>query len=247
MAKERLDKIIASQSMITRSEAGKLIKSGQVKADGLTVKDKAFKADPSETVIEVSGKILRYKKHIYIMMNKPSGIVSASRDPKEKTVVDLVPEELKRPGLFPAGRLDKDTTGFVLITDDGEFAHNILSPAKHINKTYLAATQGRIEEKYLKEIREGMKIGDEQLMPAVIELYKNTEKDECKYIYKIILHEGRYHQIKRMISSSEQVLLSLKRIAMGSLSLDENLKAGCCREITPEEFKMITKKDGEVF
>ena len=247
MAKERLDKIIASQSMITRSEAWKLIKSGQVKADGLTVKDKAFKADPSETVIEVSGKVLSYKKHIYIMMNKPVGIVSASRDPKEKTVVDLVPEELKRPGLFPAGRLDKDTTGFVLITDDGEFAHNILSPSKHINKTYLAATQGRIDEKYLKAIREGMTAGSEVFMPASIELYNNTQNSEYKYIYKIILHEGRYHQIKRMISASEQVLLSLKRIAMGSLSLDENLKEGCCREITPEEFKMITEKNGESF
>ena len=181
------------------------------------------------------------------MMNKPVGIVSASRDPKEKTVVDLVPEELKRPGLFPAGRLDKDTTGFVLITDDGEFAHNILSPSKHINKTYLAATRGRIDEKYLKAIREGMTAGSEVFMPASIEPYNNTQNSEYKYIYKIILHEGRYHQIKRMISASEQVLLSLKRIAMGSLSLDENLKEGSCREITPEEFKMITEKNGESF
>ena len=117
MAKERLDKLISSQSMMTRSEASKLIKSGCVSVNGIQIKNTAFKADTEEDLIEVNGERFCYKKYIYIMMNKPEGIVSASRDPKEKTVIDIIPDSMKRPGLFPAGRLDKDTTGFVLITD----------------------------------------------------------------------------------------------------------------------------------
>ena len=126
MAKERLDKLISSQSMMTRSEASKLIKSGCVSVNGVQTKNTAFKADTDNDIIEVNGEKFCYKKHIYIMMNKPDGIVSASRDPKEKTVIDIIPDELRRPGLFPAGRLDKDTTGFVLITDDGDFALHIV-------------------------------------------------------------------------------------------------------------------------
>ena len=169
------------------------------------------------------------------MMNKPSGIVSASRDPKEKTVIDIIPEEMKRPNLFPAGRLDKDTTGFVLITDDGEFAHNILSPKHHIEKTYLAKTDILIEEKYLENIRSGMTSGEDSFLPADIELFENNGSP----VYKIILHEGKYHEIKRMIGASNAELLSLKRIKMGNLCLDEKLESGECREITECEKNLI--------
>lgn len=235
MAKERLDKLISSQSMMTRSEASKLIKSGCVSVNGNQIRNTAFKADTDNDIIEVNGEKFSYKKHIYIMMNKPDGIVSASRDPKEKTVIDIVPDRLKRPGLFPAGRLDKDTTGFVLITDDGEFAHNILSPRHHIDKTYLAETSEIINESYLSEMRNGMLLGDEQLLEAEIDLVCNDNLP----VYRIILREGKYHQIKRMIASTNASLISLKRIKMGNLSLDNTLAPGECREITEEEFRLI--------
>lgn len=235
MAKERLDKLISSQSMMTRSEASKLIRSGNVKVNGDVVKNTSSKADTENDVIEVCGEVINYKKHIYIMLNKPQGVVSASRDNSEKTVVDLVPDNLKRPGLFPAGRLDKDTTGFVLITDDGDFAHDILSPRHHVDKTYLAGTDCLIDEEYLVRMREGMVLGDEKLMPAEIDLVCDSPSP----VYKIVLREGRYHQIKRMTGATNAVLTSLKRIKMGSLDLDESLAPGECRELSSEEISMI--------
>ena len=238
MAKERLDKLISSQSMMTRSEASKLIRSGVVSVNGSIIKNTSAKVDPDIDTIMVNNQKFVYKKHIYIMMNKPDGIVSASKDPKEKTVVDIVPEDMKRPNLFPAGRLDKDTTGFVLITDDGEFAHNILSPRHHIDKTYLAETDCIIDESFLENMRNGMLLGDEQLLEAEIDLIQNNENP----VYRIVLREGKYHQIKRMIGSTNAVLISLKRIKMGNLDLDNSLAPGECREISEEEIRLIQQK-----
>lgn len=238
MAKERLDKLISSQSMMTRSEASKLIRSGVVSVNGMIIKNTSAKADPDTDTIMVSNKKFVYKKHIYIMMNKPDGIVSASKDPKEKTVVDIVPENMQRPNLFPAGRLDKDTTGFVLITDDGDFAHNILSPKHHIDKTYLAETDCIIEDRFLEDMRNGMLLGDEQLLEAEIDLIENTGNP----VYRIVLREGKYHQIKRMIGSTNAVLLSLRRIKMGNLDLDNSLAPGECREISEAEINLIQQK-----
>lgn len=235
MAKERIDKLISSQSMMTRSEVSKLIRSGNVKVNGEVIKSTSAKADTQTDIIEVCGKIINYKKHIYIMLNKPQGVVSASRDPKDKTVIDLVPDEMKRPNLFPAGRLDKDTTGFVLITDDGDFAHDILSPRHHVEKTYLAGTDCLIEEKFLIEMRNGMTLGDEKLMEADIDLISDGDSP----VYKIVLREGRYHQIKRMTGATNAVLTSLKRIKMGKLNLDESLAPGECRELTADELRLI--------
>ena len=238
MAKERLDKLISSQSMMTRSEASKLIRSGVVSVNGSIIKNTSAKADPDIDTIMINNQKFVYKKHIYIMMNKPDGIVSASKDPKEKTVVDIVPEDMKRPNLFPAGRLDKDTTGFVLITDDGDFAHNILSPKHHIDKTYLAETDCIIEEHFLADMRNGMLLGDEQLLEAEIDLIENTENP----VYRIVLREGKYHQIKRMIGSTNAVLLSLRRIKMGNLDLDNSLAPGECRELSKDEISLIQQK-----
>ena len=236
MAKERIDKLISSQGMLSRTDAAKIIKSGSVRINGTVIKSTSFKADPDIDKVEINGEAFKYKKYIYIMMNKPDGIVSASRDPKEKTVVDIVPDELKRPELFPAGRLDKDTTGFVLITDDGAFAHYILSPKHHINKTYLATTDALIDDTYLEQMRTGMTCGDELFMPAQIDLHENSDSP----VYKITLHEGKYHQIKRMIASTNANLLALKRITMGSLDLDETLSPGECRELSEDEIKLLT-------
>ena len=235
MAKERLDKLISSQSMMTRSDASKLIRSGVVTINGTAVKNTSFKADPDVDTIMINNEKFVYKKYIYIMMNKPDGIVSASRDPKEKTVIDIIPDHMKRPNMFPAGRLDKDTTGFVLITDDGDFAHNILSPKHHIDKTYLAETDCIIEDHFLEDMRNGMILGEDQLLEAEIDLVENTGNP----VYRIVLREGKYHQIKRMIGSTNAVLLSLRRIQMGNLPLDENLAPGECRELSKEEITQI--------
>lgn len=237
---ERLDKIIASQGRYSRSEVKKLVRSGLIKVDGVTVKSADTKLDPEKSVIVVDGENLGYKKHIYIMLNKPQGVISASTDKSQKTVVDLVPPEMKREGLFPAGRLDGDTRGFVLITDDGDFAHRILSPKNHIMKTYIAELLHPLTEEDIRKFRDGIELKDGTLcLEAEVEMLEGTEKPTAQ----VKIHEGKYHQVKRMFAALGNKVLDLKRIKMGGLFLDENLREGQCREITQEELMLITEKD----
>ena len=235
---ERLDKIIASQGQYSRSEVKKLVKGGRVTIDGSVVKNSDIKADPNKNIIAVDGKVLHYKKHIYIMLNKPQGVVSATDDRDHKTVIDLVPKELMRDGLFPAGRLDGDTVGFVLITDDGDFAHEILSPKNHIMKTYHATLERPVTEEDIRAFREGIKLKDGTLCleAEVKALDSNTPMAEIK------ICEGKYHQVKRMFAALGNRVVFLKRVKMGELSLDESLEEGQCREITPDELILIKRK-----
>ncbi len=235
---ERLDKIIASQGQYSRSEVKKLVKGGRVTLDGVTVKSSDVKADPHKSVIAIDGKVLGYKKHIYIMLNKPQGVVSATDDRDHKTVIDLVPKELKRDGLFPAGRLDGDTVGFVLITDDGDFAHEILSPKNHILKTYHATLERPITEEDIRAFKKGIELKDGTLCleAQVRSLDSDTPMAEIK------ICEGKYHQVKRMFAALGNKVVFLKRVKMGGLSLDEALEEGQCREITPEELILIKQK-----
>ena len=238
MAKQRLDKIIASQGAYSRSEAKELVKKGRVLVNGKAVADSAFKADPETDSITVNGKALGYSEHIYIMLNKPQGVVSASRSPGDKTIIDLVPPTLKRNGLFPAGRLDKDTTGFVLITDDGDFAHEILSPKKHIEKTYVAVLDRPISEAEQKKFESGVALADGyECLPAKI---RNLSEDGRTV--EIKLNEGKYHQIKRMAAACGSHVNELHRVAMGNLMLDESLLPGECRALTDEELRLIQEK-----
>lgn len=232
MAKQRIDKIIASSPSYSRSDASRLIRSGAVGVDGAVIKDSGAKADPEKSVITVYGKRFCYKEHIYIMMNKPSGVVSASEGKGETTVVDLVPDEMKRQGLFPAGRLDKDTTGFVLITDDGDFAHRILSPKKHVHKTYRVTLREDITPSQKAEIESGMTLGEEKLMPASV---RKLDGENC--VYEVILKQGLYHQIKRMFARFGNEVVALERTAIGLLALDRTLKSGECRELTAREIR----------
>lgn len=235
---ERLDKIIASQGQYSRSEVKKLVKGGRVTLDGSVVKNSDIKADPDKSVIAIDGKVLRYKKHIYIMLNKPQGVVSATDDRDHKTVIDLVPKELMRDGLFPAGRLDGDTVGFVLITDDGDFAHEILSPKNHIMKTYHATLERPVTEEDIRAFREGIELKDGTLcLEAEV---RNLDSDTPMAEIKIC--EGKYHQVKRMFAALGNRVVFLKRVKMGELSLDESLEEGQCREITPEELILIRRK-----
>ena len=235
---ERIDKIIASQGKYSRSEVKKLVKDGRVTLDGKVIKSSDIKADPDLNDIAIDGKTLGYKKHLYIMLNKPQGVVSATEDTDHQTVIDLVPKDLRRDGLFPAGRLDGDTVGFVLITDDGDFAHRILSPKNHIMKTYHATLQRPVTQDDIDAFRNGIELKDGTLcLEAQV---RPLEGDEPMAEIKIC--EGKYHQVKRMFAALGNKVVFLKRVKMGNLPLDESLKEGQCREITADELKLIQER-----
>lgn len=235
MPKERIDKWIASTTTLSRKEVKALLRQKRVAVNGVTVTDGGFQTDAEQDAVAVDGVPFSIKPHIYIMLNKPTGIVSASRSQKEKTVVDLVPPQLQRNGLFPAGRLDKDTTGFVLITDDGDFAHRILSPKNHIQKTYIAHLEKPISPTEIAILKQGVVLRDgTQLLPASVDVI-----GEDMQTVQIRICEGKYHQIKRMLAAVGNRVTALRRTHMGALPLDAALPPGACREITPEELNKI--------
>ena len=238
--KQRLDKAIAMQGSLSRSEVKTLIRKGAVTVNGQVVKNADFGVDFDSDTVAVQGKELSLSMHIYLMLNKPKGVVSASEDKKLPTVVDLIPKELWRKGLFPAGRLDKDTTGFVLITDDGEFAHDILSPKKHISKTYHALVNGTITDEMVEGFAKGVTIGEDFTLPASLKKISSEEQGDWG---EVILKEGMYHQIKRMFGAHGLKVLELKRVQMGKLPLDPNLEEGKCRELTAEELRLVSTRD----
>ncbi|NLB36226.1 MAG: rRNA pseudouridine synthase [Clostridiales bacterium] len=233
MGLERLDKIIASQGEYSRRQAKRLARESLIAVNGKTVKDISFKADTKADIITVCGKELVYKEYVYIMMNKPKGVLSTCRDKKAKTVIDLLPQELRRKKLFPAGRLDKDTTGFVLITDDGDFAHRILSPTSRIMKTYETLLSKRLTSEDIDAFHRGITLEDgTKCQPANVIPLEGT-----RVVIKIC--EGRYHQIKRMVAACGNEVLELKRTAIGSLTLDSSLAPGECRELTEAQVDKI--------
>lgn len=242
MPQERIDKLIASQGALSRSDVRRLVKSGAVVLNGSPVQDAGQKADPEADQITVSGRPLFISKYLYLMLDKPAGIVSASRDSEQKTVIDLVPPALRRDGLFPAGRLDKDTTGFVLITNDGEFAHRILSPKKHIAKTYLARLACPADDRLAEAFHAGVLLADgTRCMKAGLRIIEGGETP----LAEVVLYEGRYHQIKRMFAAVGNEVTALRRVKMGNLPLDETLGPGGCREITAEELQKIIQAVNE--
>ncbi len=229
---ERLDKLLCSQGTLTRSEAGRLIRSGRVSVDGVVCRQAAQKIDPAAHTVSVDGKPLGYAEFVYFMLNKPDGILCVSRDKKVPTVVDLLPEEYRRRGLFPAGRLDKDTHGLVLITDDGDFAHRMLSPRHHIPKTYLARLDKPLSEEGAQAFRDGPTLADGTVcQPAHLRLLETGENP----LFEVVIYEGKYHQIKRMFAAVGCHVEWLKRIKMGGLDLDESLAEGECRPLTEQE------------
>ncbi len=237
---ERLDKLIANSGTLSRKEVHRLIKSGAVKVNGIINKDRGFCVDPDNVSITINGEEFLLRKYVYIMLNKPEGVVSAARDDREKTVIDLVPEEYRKKNLFPAGRLDRNTTGFVLITDNGDFAHSILSPKNHIEKTYVAKLREPLSDDALEKISNGITLGDgTECLPAKVEVIENGESP----LVRVIICEGKYHQIKRMFAATGNSVIQLKRVKMGGLHLDEKLAPGECRLISEDEIKLITGKE----
>ncbi len=231
---ERIDKIISDAKNITRAQAKTLIRQGRVSVNGSAVKDAGLKVDEGAAEIICDGKRVEYSRFVYIMLNKSKGVISASDGRGEKTVVDLLPDEMKRKNLFPAGRLDKDTTGFVLITDDGDFAHRILSPKKHIPKTYVAKLDKPVDEDIIKAFETGVELGDETCLPATLKV-----TDEATNEVEVTIAQGMYHQIKRMFKKYGAEVLELERIKMGNLPIDPALEYGECRYLTKDELKMI--------
>lgn len=235
MEKERLDKLISNITGISRSEIKKLSIKGLISLNGSTVTDCSVKIDAETDSVCVNNEKIALIKYVYIMLNKPKGVISASEGGDAVTVVDILPNELRRNGLFPAGRLDKDTTGFVLITNDGDFAHRILSPKNHVEKTYIATLDKPIEDDSADILRNGITLKDGTVFkPAVIEPFSDNPLR-----IKVIICEGKYHQIKRMFKAVGCEVRELERIKIGGLSLDSSLKLGEARYITDEELKQI--------
>lgn len=228
---ERLDKFLVSQNIGSRKEAARLVRGGAVTVNGQTAKDPAQKLDPAVDLVTVDGREVAYRKHLYIMMNKPAGVLSATEDKHAPTVLDLLPPDLQRRGLFPAGRLDKDTTGLLLITDDGDFAHRMLAPKSHVYKRYQAVTERPVTQEDVEAFAAGIRRGEVQFAPA--RLWSGEEGGRPVALVEI--REGKFHQVKRMFEATGNRVLELRRLAVGGLALDPALGPGECRPLSEEE------------
>lgn len=225
---ERLDKLIASQGQYSRKEVKSLIARRRVTVDGVTAKAPEQKVDADQSTICIDGTPLTVKRQLYLLLNKPRGYVSSTDDSDGVSVLELVPRELFRQGLFPAGRLDKDTTGMMVITDDGQMAHRILAPKKHVKKRYLVTIDIPPTETMQTRFAEGINLVEGLTKPAALEIVG-------EYQALVTLTEGRYHQIKRMFSACGATVTALHRVSMGNLNLPDDLKEGEVRELTAEE------------
>ena len=233
--KIRLDKYLSDMGVGTRSEVKKLIAKGEVEKDGMPLKKADSKIDIDLDMICVSGKRIVYERYFYYMMNKPAGVVCATQDHNERTVLDLLGEH-SRKDLFPVGRLDKDTEGLLLITNNGELAHSLLSPKKHVDKTYYARIQGNVTYKDVELFSKGVDIGEERLtLPSLLVILASGEISDIQ----LTIQEGKYHQVKRMFQAVGKKVIYLKRIRMGSLVLDETLMPGQYRKLTEEEKEQL--------
>lgn len=242
MGKIRLDRFLSNEGGKTRTEAKKYIKAGAVTVNGEVIRQPEFKADPEADQICLEGTEIRPAGDAYYLFHKPAGCVTATEDDYSKTVMDYL-DVPKKDWLFPVGRLDKDTEGLLLITDDGALAHSLLSPRKHVDKTYYAEVSGEVTEEDCRAFQEGLDIGDEKdTLPAllkVLDTHKEAESTVSKV--EVTIREGRYHQIKRMFQAVGKEVLYLKRLSMGSLKLPEDLEKGCWRLLTPKEIEELKK------
>ena len=231
----RLDKFISSQRTdLSRNDVKALVKKGLVTVNGQKAKKADMQIDENTALVAVGGEEIVYRKYLYLMLNKPQGVVCSTKEGECPTVIDIIPEEYKREGLFPAGRLDKDTEGFVLLTDDGQLAHRMLSPKSHVPKTYFVRLERPWELSYKEEFEKGMEIdGGEKCLPA--QFIPKQEANECE----LILHEGKFHQVKRMFEALGNKVVYLKRIKIGALPLDEKLPLGGVLEIMHKDVERL--------
>ncbi|MCR5664374.1 MAG: rRNA pseudouridine synthase [Oscillospiraceae bacterium] len=233
MALIRLDKALCDMGLASRREVRQLLKSGRVRVQGIDDLRPDSKLDPEKAVFIIDGKSLRYSRFHYYMMDKPAGVISATEDGKQKTVLDLLSPELRRMGLFPVGRLDIDTSGLLLLTDDGDFAHRVISPKSCVKKRYFAEVEGEPDESDVRAFTEGLVLGDgTRCLPAELE---PAGAGACF----VTVCEGKYHQVKRMLASRGKPVLRLRRLSVGALELDPELGPGGYRELSEEERKTV--------
>lgn len=231
----RLDKYLADMSIGTRTEVKKLIRQGKVAVDGLIVKNPDIKVDTDTQNVTCNGIAVTYETYEYYMLNKPAGVISATSDKTEKTVLDLI-DSKKRKDLFPVGRLDKDTEGLLLITNDGELAHRLLSPKKHVDKLYYARVEGVVGMEDIDAFAKGLDIGEgEYTKPAKLIVLKSDVISEIE----LSIQEGKFHQVKRMFEAVGKKVIYLKRLEMGTLKLDEGLALGEYRPLTQKEIEEL--------
>jgi 16S rRNA pseudouridine516 synthase len=234
---ERLDKVLANLGYGSRKEVKALVKSKEVLIDGEIVKDSSMQIDPEKNEIVVSGEKINYRKYIYLLLNKPAGVVSATFDKYDETVIDLIDDEYKVFEPFPVGRLDKDTVGFLLITNDGELNHRLISPKWHVDKVYYAEIDRKVEENDIRAFEKGVTLDDGyKCLPAKLEI---LEADEDGSEVKVTLQEGKFHQVKRMFNSVGKNVEYLKRVSFGPMSLPEDLPEGEFRELTQQEVNVL--------
>lgn len=226
---ERLDKIISATGKKSRREVREMVRQGRVLVDGKPAPAADMKVDPQTAVILLDGEPLGYEKFTYVMLHKPAGVLTATEDRRQETVLDLLPPELRRRALSPVGRLDKDTEGLLLLTNDGQLAHRLLSPKSHVDKVYYARVDGALEPGDIAAFAAGMTLGDGlECLPAGLEILSPTEA-------LVTLREGKFHQVKRMLAVRGKPVLYLKRLSMGRLRLDPALAPGAWRMLTEEE------------
>ena len=237
MEKQRLDKIIASTGRFSRREVKLLVRQGRVLVDGVPARSAEDRMAPETAEITVDGERLAWRRYTWLMMNKPAGVLSATEDGRGKTVLVLLPEELRRRELFPVGRLDKDTEGLLLLTNEGGLAHDLLSPKKHVDKVYYARTAGELEEADCRAFAAGMVLGDGlECLPAGLEILSAGAGGSEALV---TLREGKFHQVKRMLAARGKPVLYLKRMKMGNLTLDPALEPGEYRFLTEEEVALL--------
>ncbi len=232
----RLDKFLVACAIGSRTEVKNFLKSGRVTVNGK--KEKSAKLQMNEETDEVcfDGQKLEYEEFVYYMMNKPQGVISATEDPKHKTVLDLLDDYARAKEVFPVGRLDIDTHGLLLLTNDGQLAHALLSPKRHVDKTYLAQVDGIMTDEDIETFAKGIPLKDFTCQPAKLELVSiDREKEES--LVRVTIAEGKFHQVKRMVAYCGKEVVNLKRLTMGTLTLDENLKRGEWRRLSQEELE----------
>lgn len=226
---ERLDKLLAATGRWSRKEAKALIKAGRVQVAGERPAGPEDKVEPG-TLVTVDGRPISTETYVYVMLNKPAGVISSTEDPREETVLSLLPNQLRRLGLFPVGRLDKDTEGLLLLTNDGPLAHQLLAPNRHVDKVYYTEVDGQLDEVDREAFREGLTLADGTVCrPAALEILADPSQA------LVTLREGKYHQVKRMLAARGKPVVYLKRLSMGPLTLDPSLPAGRWRMLSQEE------------
>ncbi|AMY04517.1 rRNA pseudouridine synthase [Staphylococcus condimenti] len=228
----RLDKFLANMGVGTRSEVKQLLKKNQVQVNGKNEKQSKAQIDPQSDEITVNGNLIEYVDKVYIMLNKPAGYISATEDDEQPTIVSLI-KDFQHLKIFPVGRLDKDTEGLILLTNDGQFNHDIMSPNKHVTKIYRVEAKHFISDDDIEKFAEGIELSDGKTKPA------RLERTENEKIVSVSIQEGRYHQVKRMFHAIDNEVLNLKRVQIGKLKLDSNLSKGSYRELTEEELELV--------